>query len=218
MHAAPVTSDHPEPRWRRLPEERPRQIIEAALEVFGERGLAGARLEEIARRAGVSKGTIYLYFPNKEALFCEMIRDMVGRTIEQTGARISSSHGTASEQLAEYMRSLWEYARSHVFEILYRLIMGELHRFPTLLQFFVEEVAMRSMRVTADIVRRGVASGEFRPIDPMVAARLLHSLFVKHGVWCARRDQIPFMAGLRDDEVFEQLKDFYFHAIRANPS
>src|SRR5919201_6323793 len=114
----------PAPRWRRLPEERLRQIIEAALEVFGERGLAGARLEEIAKRAGVSKGTIYLYFPNKEALFCEMIRQMVGQTIEQTEARIVSSHGTATEQLGEYMRSLWEYMRSRVFEILYRLTMG----------------------------------------------------------------------------------------------
>src|ERR671932_2541425 len=130
MHTAVTDSQNPEPRRRRLPEERPRQIIEAALEVFGERGLAGARLGEIAKRAGVSKGTIYLYFPNKEALFCEMIREMVGRTIEQTEARIVSSHGTASEQLREYMRSLWEYTRSRVFETLYRLTMGELHHFP----------------------------------------------------------------------------------------
>src|ERR671936_1796968 len=104
----PSSETAPEPKWRRLPEERPQQIIEAAFDVFAERGLAGARLEEIAKRAGVSKGTIYLYFPNKEALFCEMIRDMVGRTIEQTEARIVSNHATASEQLREYMRSLWE--------------------------------------------------------------------------------------------------------------
>src|SRR5918911_2487263 len=217
MHPAATTPNSPEPRRRRLPEERPQQIIEAAFTVFGEKGLGGARLDDIAKRAGVSKGTIYLYFPNKEALFCEMIREMVGRTIERTEARIVSSHGTASEQLGEYMRSLWEYTRSRIFEILYRLTMGELHHFPALLQFFMEEVAMRSMRVTADIVRRGVASGQFRPIEPMVAARLLHSLVVKHGVWCAQRDRIPFMVDLRDDEVFEQLKDFYFHAIRANP-
>jgi hypothetical protein len=63
-----------------------------------------------------------------------------------------------------------------------------------------------------------VASREFRPIDPMVAARLLHALFVKHGVWCAQRSQIPFMADVCDDEGREQITDFYFHAIRANPS
>ena len=58
-----------QPRWRRLPEERPAQILEAALEVFAERGVSAARLEDIGRRAGVSKATIYLFFPNKEALF-----------------------------------------------------------------------------------------------------------------------------------------------------
>ncbi|HMF99610.1 MAG TPA: helix-turn-helix domain-containing protein, partial [Gemmatimonadaceae bacterium] len=62
------------PKWRRCPEDRPEQIIKAALEVFGECGLANARLQDIAERAGVSKGTIYIYFPNKEELFREMIR------------------------------------------------------------------------------------------------------------------------------------------------
>ena len=71
MGAQPASN---EPRWRRLPEERPRQILTAALEVFGEHGLAAARLEDIAKRAGLSKGTIYLYFPNKEELFREMVR------------------------------------------------------------------------------------------------------------------------------------------------
>ena len=66
-----------EPRWRRLPEERPKQILEAALAVFAERGLAAARLEDIAKRAGVSKGTIYLYFENKEELFRGVVRDTV---------------------------------------------------------------------------------------------------------------------------------------------
>src|SRR5215831_14907027 len=74
------------PRWRRLPEERPRQILEAALDVFGERGLAGARLDDIARRAGVSKGTIYLYFPNKEELFREVIRAIVVDRLRQAAA------------------------------------------------------------------------------------------------------------------------------------
>ena len=79
-----------EPRWRRLPEERPRQILEAALTVFAERGLAAARLEDIARHAGLSKGTIYLYFPNKEELFREVIRHSVVAFIERGEERISA--------------------------------------------------------------------------------------------------------------------------------
>src|SRR5512141_750716 len=77
-----ATSSPTEPKWRRLPEERPRQIVDAALAVFGEHGLAGARLEDIAKRAGVSKGTIYLYFANKEELFREVVRGTVIACLE----------------------------------------------------------------------------------------------------------------------------------------
>jgi AcrR family transcriptional regulator len=213
-----ISADHhQEPRWRRLPEERPRQLIEAALDVFGERGLAGARLEDIARRAGVSKGTIYLYFPNKEALFCEMIRQTMSVGLVDTQARIMAGTGSPTEQLRAYVRGMWEYLRSPAFEKVYRLMMGEIHNFPSLLQFFIAEVSQRSLGFAADIVRRGTQTGEFRPQDPDVAARMLHALTVKHGIWCAQREQIPFLAHHTDDEVLEQLLDFYLHAIQATP-
>src|SRR5438105_3263605 len=93
-----------EPRWRRLPEERPRQILEAALAVFGEHGLAAARLDDIAKRAGVSKGTIYLYFPNKEELFREMVRNTVIRQLETAEHELGAMSGSATEQLEKYMR------------------------------------------------------------------------------------------------------------------
>jgi AcrR family transcriptional regulator len=72
-----------EPRWRRLPEERPRQILVAAFRTFAEQGLTNARLEDIAKAAGVSKATIYLYFSSKEELFREVVRETVGGAIER---------------------------------------------------------------------------------------------------------------------------------------
>src|ERR1043165_10134843 len=96
-----------EPRWRRLPEERPRQILAAALEVFGEHGLAGARLEDIAKRAGLSKGTIYLYFPNKEELFREMVRDTVVSKIERREEEFNARTGSATDALIDFMRGHW---------------------------------------------------------------------------------------------------------------
>jgi AcrR family transcriptional regulator len=207
-----------EPRWRRLPEERPRQIIEAALEIFSERGLAAARLEDIARAAGVAKGTIYLYFPNKEALFCEMIRQMIGDSIAQAQARYETSGESATQQLREYLRALWGYLRSPLFEKLHRIVTGDLQSFPALLKFFFEEVPQRSMEVEAAIIRRGIASGEFRPVDADAAARMMHALFIQHSPWCAQRERIPFVAHLRDDEVAEQLVDFVLHALEAPPS
>ena len=204
------------PRWRLLPGTRPRQILDAALEVFGERGLAAARLEDIARTAGVTKGTIYLYFPNKEALFCDMIREIPARFIATVEGMIADE--SATDQLRHYFRNSWDYMRSPSFEILYRLIMSELHHFPALYEQFVEEVPMRSMRLIADILRRGVASGEFRDLDPVVTARMLHSLLFTHGVWSAKRARIPFMRDLSDNQVLDQLVDFCLHAIGQSPT
>lgn len=213
-----TTTTAQEPRWRRLPEERPRQIMEAALEVFGDRGLAGARIEDIARLAGVSKGTVYLYFPTKEALFCAMVREKIGDTITRTEARIAEDGGTASDQLRTYLGALWASVRSPLFESLYRLVHGELHHFPNLLAFYIQEVSGRSMRVVEQILERGIAAGEFRALDASVAARMLHALVVKHGQWATQRDCIPFLAGIPDDRLLEQITDFYLHAIQATPA
>src|SRR6266513_3779377 len=101
------------PKWRRCPEARPEQIIEAALEVFGEAGLANARLQDIAERAGVSKGTIYLYFPNKEELFREMIRQTAVVAIQSAEKTITQ--GTPTTQLLTFMRGYWTFVRSPVF-------------------------------------------------------------------------------------------------------
>ncbi len=204
-----------EPRWRRLPEERPQQIIEAAFEVFGERGLAKARLDDIAKRAGVSKGTIYLYFPDKDALFVEMVRRIVITRIER--AELVLEHGTASEQLQAFLAALWESLRSPVFTTLYRLIISELPQFPHLSQFYVREVALRVLRLGAEIIRRGTAAGEFREVEPMTAARIVQSMLVKHAIWCADREGFAQLCEIPDDEVLAQLTDFVFHALRPAP-
>ena len=71
----------PEQRWTRRKQARPAEILDAALKVFAEKGYAGARMDDIARRAGVTKGTIYLYFENKEAVFKSLVRESIGTTL-----------------------------------------------------------------------------------------------------------------------------------------
>jgi AcrR family transcriptional regulator len=200
-----------EPRWRRMPEERPRQILDAALEVFGERGLAGARLDDIAKRAGIAKGTIYLYFPSKEELFVEMIRQTMVALIEEGERGLEGT--TPSEQLASYVRSHWDFVRTPAFETIYRLVIGELHNFPDLARFYSEEVVARAVRLLGGMLERGVASGEFRPIDPWVASRMLMSLLATHALWCRRQPFFSHMAGTTDEQVLAQILDFYFRAI-----
>ncbi len=207
-----------EPKWRRLPEERPRQIIDAALEIFSEHGLAAARLDDIARLAGVSKGTIYLYFPNKEALFSEMVREMVGEAITSAQIRISGGTSSFVDKYAEYMRAVWDKVRSPVFHKLHRIVEGDLKSYPTLMQFFFSEISRRSMTVAAEIVRDGIAAGEFRDVDPDAVARIHHAVVIKHGVWCGKREQVPFVAHLSDDQVFDQVLDFMLHSIVRDPA
>jgi AcrR family transcriptional regulator len=207
-----------EPKWRRLPEERPRQIIEAALEVFSEHGLAAARLEEIARLAGVSKGTIYLYFPNKEALFSEVVREMVGEAITSAQIRITAGSDSAADKYVSYMREMWDKVRSPTFHKLHRIVEADLKNYPALMQFFFSEISLRSMDVAAGIVRQGIEAGEFRDVDPDAVARIHHAVLIKHGVWCGKREQIAFVAHLSDEQVIEQLLDFMLHSILRTPA
>src|SRR5690348_13556083 len=86
----------PEPqRWTRRKQARPGEILEAALKVFAEKGFAAARMDDIARRAGVTKGTIYLYFENKEAVFKQLVREAVGNTIATVTADVATYEGSA---------------------------------------------------------------------------------------------------------------------------
>jgi AcrR family transcriptional regulator len=204
-----------EPRWRRLPEERPGQILTAALGVFGERGLAGARLEDVAKRAGLSKGTIYLYFPNKEELFREVVRHNVVSAIEEREQLVNTASGTASEVLTQYLRSYWKFIRSEQFAPLFRLIHAELQNFPDLARFYADEVVARSKRLLSAIITRGIESGEFRRTDPLVAARMLTAPFVMHGLWCTHREYFASVAAKSDEQVLDELIDFSLHALKA---
>jgi AcrR family transcriptional regulator len=206
--------DHVEPRWRRLPEERPKQILKAALAVFGESGLAASRLDDIAKRAGLSKGTIYLYFPNKEELFREVVRHTVISKIEENEKRFAEMTGSATEVLTVFMRQYWAFIRSSDFAPLFRLIHAEIHNFPDLALFYGEEVVSRGQRLIAGIICRGIDAGEFRQVDPFVAARMLSAPFVMHGLWCRHRECFASVAKKTDDQVLDELMQFYLYAIQ----
>jgi AcrR family transcriptional regulator len=202
-----------EPRWRRLPEERPRQILDAALAVFAEHGLMAARLEDIARRAGVSKGTIYLYFPNKEELFREVIRDSVIGYIERAEASLSQEPD-ARQALREWMVGYWAWLRSPVFPAMHRLVNAEMHQFPDLAAFYTKEVIERAQRLVSGMIARAMEEGTLRRMDPLTAARMLSALFISHAVWYHGRSTLKSIARVSDDLLLEQIRDFFFHAMR----
>jgi AcrR family transcriptional regulator len=201
------------PKWRRCPADRPDQIIRAALDVFGECGLANARLQDIAAKAGVSKGTIYLYFPNKEELFREMIRQTAVAAISRAETVLAEGNRNPTSQLMAALRGYWTFVRSPVFSTIHRLVLGELHQFPDLAKFYATEVVARGQKLISGIISRGIAAGEFRDVDPMVAARMFVALTVMNGIWRDEHTGVPLLANKTDEEVFQELAQFYHHAI-----
>ena len=202
-----------EPRWRRLPEERPKQILDAAFSVFAERGLAAARLDDIAQRAGVSKGTIYLYFPNKEELFREVVRTTVITMIARAEVELSDEPD-ARQALIAWMEGYWRWLRSPVFPAMHRLVTSELHSFPDLAAFYATEVIERAQRLVCHMIERAMDAGVCRRMDPLVAARMLSALFITHGNWFHQRTFFKSIANVPDDMLLTQIRDFFFVAMR----
>ena len=197
---------------RRRPDERPAQILEAALEVFGEKGLSAARLDDIAKRAGLAKGTIYLYFPNKDELFRAVIRSTVVAELDR--AESARAAGRADERLDAFMRGYWAFICGPTFERMHRLVMSEMPKFPDLARFYGTEVIARGHRLIAGIVSEGIADGIFRAADPRGTARMIMSSFVMHGIWRTKRVVLPHLGDLSDETMFQQLTDFIHAALR----
>jgi AcrR family transcriptional regulator len=151
-----------EPRFRRRKEDRPQEITAAALHAFAENGYAATRVEEVARRAGVSKGLLYLYFKTKEELFKAVIRSFVVPKIDELTALIDSD-GMSSE---EFLRGPFlEFAKTlpgSPVGILVRLMIAEGPKHPDLLQFYWDNVISRGLAALHLLIERGVENGEFR--------------------------------------------------------
>jgi AcrR family transcriptional regulator len=198
---------------RRAPEERPQQILDAAFHEFGERGLAGARLDDIARRAGVAKGTIYLYFPNKEALFEEMVRSTLIEAITVAEEAQSAYENDSIESLIRKLAAWWwQFLRTERVTTIHRLAVAELHHFPGLMQFYADEVITRGRGLVAGIIARGVERGEFRPVEPQLAARMYSAIWLSHSTWAANRRFHPTLGS--DEQLLAEMLDFYLAAIK----
>jgi AcrR family transcriptional regulator len=178
-------ADRSSVRWRRRKDARPAEILAAALDCFAGRGFAATRLEDIAARAGVTKGTLYLYFPNKEELFKALVRQQLLPNIERLEAVAAGAPGPASELLGHLAAVFATHVVPSRAAVIPKLIIAEAGNFPELAKFYLHEVIERAFRVLRSILRRGVESGEFRDIDVehtafCVVGPLLLSALWKH--------------------------------------
>lgn len=205
------------PRWQRRPEARPDEIIDAALAVFGQSGFARAKLDDVARQAGVSKGTLYLYFDSKESLFREMVRARVVASLAEAEEFVRGYEGSSRELLVELVRRMYTRIRCEQMTRIARLVQGELGHFPELARFYFDEVILRARRLVGQVLDRGIATGEFRPSTNGFAARGLSSLLVHTAqVQCFYHVFDPH--GLTDEQAVEGLIDLYLHGVLARPA
>jgi AcrR family transcriptional regulator len=171
------------PRWHRRKEQRPGEILAAALEQFVERGYAATRLEDVARRAGVTKGTMYRYFDSKTDLFRAVVRSSVVPQIEAFERTITESRGDSSELLTCFANGWMEAIYRTPVAGLAKLVTAEAGNFPELARLYQDEVIERAVRAVKRLLERGIERGEFRPIDVEAAAFVLRAPFILASIW-----------------------------------
>ena len=161
------------PRQRRK-EARPQELLDAALALFVEKGFAASRAEEVAQRAGVSKGTLYLYYPSKEELFKAVVRQNLSSLIAEGEEMAAQFEGSSSELLGCLLRTWWERVGNTPAAGIHKIVLAEVRNFPELAQFYTDEVMVPADRLFTRCVQRGIDRGEFRPLPlPEVAMALM---------------------------------------------
>lgn len=165
--ARPLPDASPDcrPPRRRRKEARPSELTAAALALFVEKGFAATRLEDIAARAGVSKGTLYLYFESKEALFKTVIEEGMVAALAAAEQRLSDFQGSAAELLQQLLFGWWEQIGRTPMAGVTKLIACESSNFPEVAQYYHDRVRSRGRALLRTTLQRGVGSGEFRPVD-----------------------------------------------------
>jgi len=183
-------------RRARRKDARPGELLAAALNLFVEKGFAATRVEEIAQLAGVSKGTVFLYYPSKEELFKAVVRENLSLHFSEWNEELTHFTGATTEMLRYCLFSWWERIGSTKASGIAKLVMSEAQNFPELADFYQHEVIQPGNALIERILQRGIARGEFRPMDLtygvyLVLAPMLFLVMWKHSLGHCCRTQAP---------------------------
>lgn len=161
------------PRHRRRKDARPQEILQAALTLFVEKGYAAAKMEDIARAAGVTRGTPYLYFANKEELFKALIRELLVPKLALGESMLLEHAGSCRELLAGFLQTWWTQMRESGMTALPKLILAEAGNFPDVARLYHEAFVQPGIALLRQVLERGIARGEFRPLDIDMACHVV---------------------------------------------
>ncbi|MDI1239681.1 MAG: TetR/AcrR family transcriptional regulator [Polaromonas sp.] len=203
----------------RRKEARPGELLDAALDLFVEKGFAATRAEEVAARAGVSKGTLFLYFQSKEELLKAVVRENISGRFKEWNDEFERFEGTAAEMLAYCMTVWWERVGATRASGITKLMMSEAGNFPEITAFYQQEVILPGQTLIRRIMQRGIDRGEFRPMDLdhaiySVIAPMIFLILAKHSAGtCAD----PGLPGNAAKYIATQV-DTILHGICATPT
>ncbi len=180
---------------QRRKDARPLELLDAALELFVEKGFASTRAEEVAQRAGVSKGTLYLYYPSKEELFKAVIVRSLTSRIADTAQQVQAWDGAMAPLLESLLVQWWQQTYASPAAGVFKILVAEMRNFPEIAEYYVQQVIEPGSALIGSIIARGIASGEFRAVD---VESTVHSLVLpmvmlcvhKHGLSACTQHQI----------------------------
>jgi AcrR family transcriptional regulator len=205
-----------EPKWQRRKDARPPEILEAAYRVFTEKGFAAARMDDIAQAAGVTKGTVYLYFDSKETVFKALVVGAFSERFDRLTEVMAGYEGSCSGLLAEVLRALGEFVATSERIGLPKIVIAEIGKFPELARFYRHEVIGRGLRLWDAILRRGIERGEFREVPVDHTIRLCIAPVLLAAIWrttFAQFDPAPYdIAGLIEAHI-----DMLLRGLRKEP-
>jgi AcrR family transcriptional regulator len=181
---SPVATAPPPAARQRRKDARPQELLEAALALFGEKGFAATRIEEVAQRAGVSKGTLYLYYPSKEELLKAVITHYLSSRIADTAQQVDAYRGAMSPLLQDTLVTWWQHMYASPASATFKIIISESRNFPEIAEYYVRHVIEPGSALIGSIIRRGIDSGEFRTDD---IESTVHSLVLPMVMVCAHK-------------------------------
>ncbi|MDI1287308.1 MAG: TetR/AcrR family transcriptional regulator [Reyranella sp.] len=170
-------------KQRRAPTERPQEILDAALALFVEKGFAATRLDDVAKRAGLSKAAIYLYFSDKTALFEGVIQQAVGRNLGTVETMLATHRGPVSELIPRILEFMASRIENTPMAAVAKLVIAESRAFPEIGRFYLKEVIGRGIPLMEGLITRGITEGEFRKVDPGLTVRSMVGPMLLAVIW-----------------------------------
>lgn len=206
--------DMSKPERQRRPETRPDEILDAALAVFTEAGFAGAKVEDIARRAGISKGTVYLYFDTKEAMLEALVEQSAGRIAQAAAALVKA--GAPRDPEATYrtvFRMMFTAMSDPDVSAAPRLVLAEAARFPELARYYRERVIDIGTGALGTLLETGRAAGVFRDVNPAAVERVMAGPAVVH-LMLSTLFALPGDAGHDPARLADEITDLVLHGLK----